>query len=76
MNNARRLTISVCSNTAKNSRQQSSLNQVSAQEQTPVVQSPSSILSPPLEISYSPASDLSLDFFDDLFSSNRFPVPV
>ena len=73
-NNARRLSVRVRSNTAKNSREQSSLIQPSVQEQTPVVQSPVTTLSL-LEISYSFVSDLSPDFFDDLFPSSPLPVP-
>jgi len=67
------LTVRVRSNTAQNSREQSPLIQTSTQEQTLVVQSPST-LSSLLEISYSPVSDLSPDFFDDLFPSSSFPV--
>ena len=62
INNARRLIARVRSNTAENSREQSPLIQASAQEQIPV-QPPASILSLLLEISYSPVSDLSPDFF-------------
>ncbi|KYN41544.1 hypothetical protein ALC56_04007 [Trachymyrmex septentrionalis] len=74
-NIARQLTALIRFYTAKNSREQSSLIQASVQEQTAVVQSPVSILSPPLKISYSPVSDISSDFFNDLFPSSPPPVP-
>jgi len=72
-NNPRRRSARVRYNTAKNSREQFSLIQPSVQEQTPVA--PVTTLSPPLEISYSPVSDLFPDIFDDLFPFSPPPAP-
>ena len=57
INNARRPTVRVRSNTAENSREQSQSLLIQTQEQTPVVQPLASALSPLLEISYSPIPD-------------------
>ncbi|KYM93070.1 hypothetical protein ALC53_00302 [Atta colombica] len=56
-----------------NSPAQSKVCTVEIRKQTPVIHSPASTL-PLLEISYSPVSDLSSDFFDDLFPSSSPPV--